>query len=396
MTTLHEVPTLMRLEEKLFIGLSSRERKDQVTKHPFSMIDGSLGDAYTASCFYHITGDDKWWKLLLEQTGTLASYLRSVRFDEGGLLGGLSGMAFVLQASRRSEEDFSNALAGLNTRIHYLVDKKLWNLRSEVSKRRQDYDYAVGVTGIAYWAFFMGGKHLALAEKICRQLVDLVQEELPGCFWTAASDLEPDLLVQLPETNKGLRDLGFAHGICGVIRLLQLASETFNDASFETAADKLFSVLLNDIAFYSGTGVSFFETPLAAGEPKNPSHKSRQAWCYGLPSVELAAFGSQHRQQCLDQVLNLQEDYLDPQQGFFDETGICHGIAGRQYLADQLGSLCGEYWKTDLHSQIHAFLDLPCSESDLSFWHGIGGSASVWAGMHDDKNYAPALAILGI
>lgn len=386
---------LESLSDRLYSSLTTNVRCAEISQTPFSMIDGALGDAYTASSFYYLTEDDKWWDLFTSRVSLLAEVLRNQRFDQAGLLGGLSGMAYVLAMSRRSEGEFTQALSSLNTRITDLGTKQLWNLHSSVGKRREDYDYAVGLSGIAYYYLAAGHSHIPLAQKICDEFTELSRQPLPNSFWTDASDLDPAMITQTPELGSGMRDLGFAHGIAGVIAVLNMGYHYFGKSDYLTAATALMDVVVKDINEHDNLGPSYFQTPHPVNGHPYPSLQARQAWCYGTPSVELAAAGNSQLQQQLNMSLIHGDDYFDPHLGYFNESGLCHGVAGRQYVADQLRLPMANSWSDDLDQYIHEFLSETSDHKDVSFWHGLGGAAAVWAGKHSQRGYPPALTILG-
>lgn len=396
MSTTRTPIALEHLDAHLFEGLSSDHRTERISHSPFSMIDGALGDAYTASALYHATEDQKWWDLLMNRVSTLVEVLRTRRFDQGGLLGGLSGMAYLLTVSRRNEEEFSNALSRLNSRISTLAERKLWDLHRSIGKRREDYDYAVGLAGIAHYLFVADEQYRGLAKQICNEFAELSLQPLPHSFWTGAADLDPAMVKHTPELGNGMRDLGFAHGIAGVVAVLKVGHKVFEDPSYLTAATRLMDVLVADIAKHNHSGLSYFQTPSPASNPPRPSTKSRQAWCYGTPSAEISAAGCQLLEQQLNSSLVHGKDYFDPQLGSFNDSGLCHGVAGRQYLADQLGFAASASWLEHVENQITHFLSGPSTGVDLSFWHGIGGTTAVWAGRESSHGYAPALTILGV
>lgn len=396
MTTPHAVSTLEYLESHLFTGLTSDARSKQIRNTPFSMIDGALGDAYTASCLHHVTEKPKWRELFETRIGQLAQVLRTHRFDQEGLLGGLSGMGYVLLASRRDDADFSNALASLTARIETLSERRLWQLSKRVSKRREDYDHALGLAGTAYFLFYRSGPALQIAESICQKFSELATRDMPESFWTCATDLDPAMIAHAPEASNGIRDLGFAHGIAGVVATLRRGYEVFGNQDYLDAAERLCQTLINDVAHHGGEGASYFQLPHVDADQEHPAVKARQAWCYGVPGIEIAVAGCRPLEHAVQQALRRGDDYFDPQLGAFDDGGLCHGIPGRRYLADRANLPSSPGWDRRINAQVEVFVNHPPTETDLSFWHGIGGTLSVWSAVQRDGEYAPALSVLGV
>lgn len=386
------------IADQLFTGLSSKQRRSVIERTPFSMIDGAMGDAYTASCMYYYTQDEKWWNLLLSHTEMMVDTLRTHRFDQEGLLGGLSGIAYLLNASKRSSEEFVSAVQGLTGRITVLVERRMLSMSNRVGVRREDYDFAQGIAGTAHFLFSVGEAGFATARRICDWFAQMSTRSFPENFWTSSIDLDEDMIRQNPELNAGMRDLGLAHGIGAVIATLKKGYEVFQDPRYLTAAKHLCDAYIVNMATHEGKGISFYETPSFDGELSEviPSPIARQAWCYGTPSMEVAIAGCPELEHQIYSTLSYGEDYFDPDLGHFNEPGVCHGIPSRWYIAEKLNLPCGDNWKSEMQQQINDFLHKDANESDLSFWHGIGGTLAVWFAAETTKTYAPALEILGV
>lgn len=389
-------PVALKATNYLFDGLASPQRFEKITETPFSMIDGALGDAYTASCMFHYTKNELWWDLFIERVALLVKALQTYRFDYEGLLGGLSGLAYVLQISRRNDDEFSNAIASLQNRIITLAERRLWNLHNDIGTKRDDYDFSLGLAGTAYYLFTAGGEGLPLAKRICDEFATRTVSSFPASFWTCSQDIDKTMVENFPELSAGMRDLGFAHGLGSVIFTLKQGYRVFNNENYIQAAKTLCTVFVDDIHMHNREGISYYQTPSPLKGVDTNSQIARQAWCYGTPSLEIAVSGEQILEEKIYSSLTYDQSYFDPKTGDFDEMGVCHGVAGRQYIANRLSLKTGAGWKDTIDSHISDFIDKDLADADLSFWHGAGGTLAVHNAHVFDCDYAPALTILGI
>lgn len=375
--------------------ITSEERNALVEQTPFSLIDGYLGDAYTAASFAAVYDSEEWREIFLQRIELLIEVLKYQRFDDATLLGGLSGLVFLLSTSRTVPEEFGSAIEVLTRRIRDLSDRKLRLLDEQVSMRRSHYDYASGVAGVAYLGLSCESDRMRdYATKIVQKLAEYALGDFPENFWTAANDLDEQLIDRMPQASRGVRDLGFAHGIGGVLRVLALASDGEKGGDYEQAFSNLYQQLLRDIERRNYEAVGYFDLPDEGGDAAIRTPNARNAWCYGLPSVELALSGRPEGQE-LTAILKPNASYLQPADGGFNGLGVCHGIAGRIYLADKLGTSYGDQWDSGIASQVTEFVSGGRAPECLSFWHGMGGTLSVIAG-REASRYPHQLSILGV
>ncbi|MDK8536656.1 lanthionine synthetase LanC family protein [Corynebacterium propinquum] len=379
----------------LFEGLNSRRRMELIEHTPFSMIDGVLGDAYTISSIYHYTQDDSWWNLFLKRIQALIDVLRSHRFDAEGLLGGLSGLAYLLHVSKRSDGEFNNAISSLADRITTLAERRMWKVRNSIGVSREDYDFSTGLAGTAHFLFSVGGQGYPIARKICDGFLERARQPFPDSFWTCAGDLGERMIENNPRLSSGMRDLGFAHGISSVITTLKRGFGVFREKEYLDAAEKLCDHFIDDLQRHNNQGISYYEYPFQLDKGKSLSPLSRQAWCYGLPGLQVAIAGIPTLEEKIYSLLDYPDSYLDPVAGDFDGMGLCHGIAGRQYVSDQLSLPASESWLDGMKLHIRGFLGGDPLSTNLSFWEGIGGTLAVMSAYEKEINYAPALGVLG-
>ncbi|MCQ9344099.1 lanthionine synthetase LanC family protein [Corynebacterium kozikiae] len=396
MTTIHSTEPTMMAIDYLYSGLTSPKRVKVVGKSPFSMIDGNLGDAYTASTMFHYTNDERWWEFLIDQVSSLTSLLRKNRFDQEGLLGGLSGLAFLLNRSKRNDSDFKRAIDSLLGRINTLTERRLWTVHNSIGVKRENYDFALGLSGTAHFLFSIGEKGLPLAKKICDEMADRSKDCFPDCYWTCANDLDSSMVENIPGLVSGLRDLGFAHGVSSVINTLKCGYQVFNENRYLHAAEEICEIFVENIKQNDGQGISYYEIPSPLQETPLSSPLARQAWCYGIPSLEISIAGLRTLKENIYSCLEYPNSYFDPIEGHFEDMGLCHGVAGRQYIADKLQLPVGGTWQVDMRKHVDSFLTRHQTETDLSFWHGIAGTLAVTVAIDSKMSYAPAMEVLGV
>ncbi len=253
-----------------------------------------------------------------------------------GLMEGFTGLAFALD--RVSEK--VPALQSANNSLY----ESLITMQSDYDPPRTGheelqayrYDLVSGSVGIAAYHLEhleteRGDRSLDLVKKHVTFLVDLVCSHagLTGYFLpvqSLASDRHRELYPS------GCIDLGMAHGIAGVLGVLnRVAAIDIGVDGINQAIEKICRFLLEVL---SSTSDDFWPNAFRAEGPSDHDSLSEGWWCYGTPGIALPLMQAGVVLGCkewLDAGTNALERscnvYLAD--GFSMRTEIlCHGVAG--------------------------------------------------------------------
>jgi lantibiotic biosynthesis protein len=204
------------------------------------------------------------------------------------------------------------------------------------------YDLIDGLAGVGTYALarWPGGAAADCLVGVLTQLARRARTDADGVYWwTANETLAGPRRQQYPS---GGVDVGFAHGMAGLLPLLaRSCSLAVCEPTVRPLLDGAVSWLLaHRLELASGPTMPSFIAPGAEPEP------ARSAWCYGDPGVAVAlllAAWEVDREDWLDAgtELALQAGRRLPGQTGVTSAGICHGAAGLAHLFMRMHQLTG-------------------------------------------------------
>lgn len=382
-----------RFAAALFADLSAQKRRNAVSRRPFDMHDGQLGDAFTAAVLHAETGDTRWRTLLAHHLDALTRLFYTSRIDRPGLADGLTGLLLLLENTGPWPER-DEVAAALSRRVRHLTEITLGRMQAKIGVSCDDYSFATGIAGVAHY-LLSTGNNVRLVTHICDQLADLAEHSFPDGFWTPVSDLDDDLVEAAPRLTFGARDLSFRSGLAGVTRVLAEAATVLGDGNYLDAAAALVGVAADDLRKHDGGRVSRYQTPPVYGGTPGTTAPPGQTWCDGLPGWEVAVAGDRRLTGKLYAAVRYDRDYLDAGKGAFSGPGLCDGVAGRLYLADSLGLPGNAAWADQLRRAVRDYVGGDGQNVGPGFRDGFGGVAAVWFGRGSGHGYAAVLGLLG-
>ncbi len=298
------------------------------------------------------------------------------------LFGGFSGVAWAdahLHPVTAGGEDTAEEVDAI---VLELVTRDARQLR---------YDLVGGLVGLGVYALERRPRAPGCLEAIVARLDELAAAEPDGIWTTPPHHLPAHQRERAPA---GLRDLGVAHGVAGVIALLAGALGVAVEPArcrrmLERAVPWLLAQRLPD----------GFPAQLVAGEP---ARASRQAWCYGDPGTAAAlllaaraAGEAAWEAAALDIAREAAARPLE-RAGVVDAM-LCHGAAGLGHIYNRLHQATGD---AALRAAAIAWFDRALAMRRPG--EGVGGlrAHDGERGWHDDGGLLTgsagvALALLG-
>ncbi|MDO4686558.1 MAG: lanthionine synthetase LanC family protein [Corynebacterium sp.] len=374
---------------------------------------GSLGAAYFAASMAEIDESRDWQQLLSLQLNSIFKALGLNSYPHAGMLGGLTGLAFLLQTSRQRPEEYASALRKLEGRILYHLDKGLENLKTSIGMPRFEYDYSCGITGMLYhFQQFRpdAAEQQLVVDRALQYLIDTAQSGFNNFFWTPSVAVPEEVIEQEPKAAFGILDFGQAHGICGVLGLLLAHQRQTQLEDIETAIEAIIDAAAYGYETSIVPGIPYY----LCGHPEvnawfgdgssdySAGPLARNGWCYGLPILE--AYSAKYGIE-LPNGMSMSFDspeFQDPNLGVFNEAGLCHGIAGRMALNYLIHKPIPDTWWTlaeqllDDFNQAHDEGTTGKLTIDHGFWDGVGGLIVVVEAIRQAKPLPKQLQILGL
>lgn len=400
MTAVHDTLADI-LAETLYEDLSSPAWRGRATACPFDIDTSVLGDAFTSLSMLHHTSDTRWAALLNQQVSELTDTLYAMPFSRLGVMDGIGGLLLALSIADTypgAVDISTDTVAALESRLTRLAEDAMGRLRSGIGASFWDYGYGTGLAGLAHHLFVLG-RAPRLAQRICDLFADMAESSFPEGFWTPAAELSAETVEAYPELMFGERDLSFGLGVTGIISVLNDAHRNTGNERYLDAASLMLSEVIEDLGHYGGAAISRFQVPSCTGTSVSPTDAEGHTWFSGLPALEMAVAGSDRLTDEFYPSCQPDDAYLDATSGNFDSIGLCHGLAGRLYLADVVGLEEASTWATDLEGALHRYVELDRDDPhrvSADFWDGAGGAAAVWFGRTGADGHAPALRVLGV
>ncbi|WJZ01867.1 lanthionine synthetase LanC family protein [Corynebacterium freiburgense] len=397
----------LNTSDLLFVKLENDSFGQTKSADPLDINSGYLGAAYLAASMAQIDDSQDWRQVTMKQLNHIFKQLGASKYSHGGMLGGLAGLALLLQTSKQDPAEYVGALHKIETRLLHHVRCSLEKLQTSIGMPRFDYDYAIGLTGILYYFELFPPAEREQQELITgalQYLVGVAKSSFDEFFWTPSIAVPHEVVQQEPKAAFGILDFGQAHGISGVLGLFLAHVQRTKDHSVQEAIPGLLAALVRGYDTSIVPGIPYY----LCGHPESESWlndepvgfgsgpTARNGWCYGLPILEIymANYGL-----AIPKRLELSftsPEYVDPRTGGFDGPGLCHGIAGRMALNYLMRKPIPDIWWERAEQQLQALNDVENSGLDFGFWDGIGGLQIVVQAISQSKPLPKQLQILGL
>lgn len=298
------------------------------------------------STLSRVYASSEWDSLLHYYISNVVKILENQGLTSLALIGGLAGACSAISLAGQEKnryEKLQNSLSGLL--INSTKDYYLKPLQENISCNRPShcnfYDVISGVAGIGNYLLGHVEKKgflellkdiLATLVSFCSSLV-IHGQTVPGWYRHADDEFLPQDRSKFP---KGNFNLGFAHGIPGVLAFLSLSLSKgiVVDKQKETivrVANWIWDKhAIKEKGIFWGDRISFEEETTGIREERL---FVRDAWCYGTPGVSRALFlaglaldDTQIKNQAIEALKNVfcrsREEWRLPGLSF------CHGISG--------------------------------------------------------------------
>jgi hypothetical protein len=315
--------------------------------HPLGLDPGDLGMALVYSAADELRPEDGWDRLAFAHVQRVIKYYTASPDLGIGLFSGTAGVAYALRALSRGGVRYQRALRDVDAVLLRKMDRRLATLPPLGGLTPGTYDIISGLAGAAMYLLHVGaqdGPSWDMVTRVVEAFCRLAVLPVPRGFWTPPSEITEFERKHHPELCGGYLNLGYAHGISGVLSLLgQAKRQQVPCPSVEEAATVLGAVLRNCLRSTDyGMDLPYYKL--------TPGHETarmltRCAWCYGnigaaLAFAHAASVNPRFLVDC-GQLLDSVE--ARPQQLRFDNNpSLCHGIGGQlsiqRYLAGMLGT----------------------------------------------------------
>lgn len=372
------------------------------TAEAFDIDRGHLGAAYICACLQKLDESRDWKAKCHEHLGQIFLEISKNPYPHAGMLGGLTGLAFLLRAIGDENGDYQNASTKLERKLRQHLKEQTDELEHGVGANRFTYDYALGISGTLYCYTIFSPREqetvetIERATRVLEQKINLRDE---GGLWTSPVDIPQELVATNPKSVFGILDLGQAHGITGVLTALLAAGKTPRSNSIQA----LIQILTLSAERSMTLGVPYYlnldpkqlmESQLFPFQPKaiEASSPARNGWCYGIPMLEY--LDKSYNLNLPNEIASAYQSTANtnPNIGEFSGPGLCHGIAGRLAINYELKNQIPEAW-FELAEQ---FLKRSSVTSEWGFWDGIAGLHIICSAIHKSVPLPPPIRIIGL
>lgn len=315
--------------------------------HPLGLDPGDLGMALVYSAADELQPEDGWDRLAFAHAQRLIKCFTATPDLGIGLFCGTAGVAYALCALSRGGVRYQRALRDVDAVLLRKMDSRLVALPRLGGLAPGTYDVISGLAGAAMYLLHAGaqdGPSRDMVTRVVEAFCRLAVLPVPLGFWTPPSEISEFEREHRPKLGGGYLNLGYAHGISGVLSLLgQAKRHQIPCPLLEEAATVLGAVLRNCLqANDYGMDLPYYK--LTPGY-ETARMLTRCAWCYGNMGAALAfahaASVDPHFLIDCGQLLDSVE--ARPRQLRFDNNpSLCHGLGGqlsiRRCLAGMLGT----------------------------------------------------------
>ncbi len=275
------------------------------------------------------------------------------------LFSGIAGICFALKFAVDIERRYSKLLEPLHGLLLKYMDHAYFDpLRASITKQHPRlssyYDIVQGIAGVGCYTLtnLQNPSFYELSEKIARTLVALCtpfkkgENIIPG--WYVAPD---DPLNKNNPRPEGSFNLGFAHGVPGVLAFLCAAALKGVIVRDQKETIHTLAEWISKRSFYDEKNTIRWTHEVSWEEEFTdkiffPKNSSQDGWCYGVPGVARSLFLA----GCVLQDQKLKDFALKAFQGVFNRPpvdwklhgpSLCHGIAGLLLLTHHMAQETG-------------------------------------------------------
>ncbi|MFE7202608.1 lanthionine synthetase LanC family protein [Pseudonocardia alni] len=311
---------------------------------------GDLGVALVLAAADELRPDDGWDHAALpyitRAAEALAGRVGVLGTAAMGLFGGAACVGHTLRALGRSGQRYRNAIEQVDDLLLDLLGAHLHAV-PDAGPGTDDYDVIGGLAGVTRFLLQVrepGDQTAAVVaaavNRLARWAVTTEGFHTPSGRITALErEHQPDL-------HGGYVNLGYAHGVCGVLAVLALAVRHGVGGSIvDDAAQRIAATIIGSTVERPYGPELPFVVPTSPVTPSGGAGgASRIGWCYGnvgaalalgdyIPVAEDAAGVSAAADRLLATVA------LTPPSPDDDNPSLCHGVGGlllvRRHLAEQ-------------------------------------------------------------
>lgn len=308
--------------------------------HPLGLDPGDLGMALVYSAADGLRPDDGWDRLAFTHVQRMIEGFSTTPDLGIGLFSGTAGVAYALRSLDRDGTRYLRAIHDVDAVLATRVESRLKELPGQAGISTGAYDVIAGLSGAALyilqtaaWNGRLARTGVAIIEEFCRLALDTP----PNGFWTPSNQITEFERETSPRLRGGYLNLGYAHGIAGVLSVLGRASARGVDvARLDDAIVTLTKVLtdsLQDTEY--GPDVPYHR--LSADQPATQPELSRTAWCYGNLGLALALSNADIEQNGIVRGLVRSVHDRPLALRFMGNPSLCHGIGGQLSIERHLG-----------------------------------------------------------
>lgn len=237
-----------------------------------SLITGYPGIAMTLFSIYQHTKNFKYYKLANKYLEKTIDLISSVPIYSTSLFEGAFGVIFSLLICSDLGNNYSEIIKSLLSEYKKIASDEIRDLKKNIKEGKvesQDYDIVSGCSGTL--------SVLLLATDIYPSLYDYLNIEI-----SQLSSILEKLVYEYNEIdneqNTLFSDLGYAHGMPGVINILCNSYKR----GYKTSKTK--DILINSISKLNRS-LKIDNGTIYIPTDTNNTNNFRDAWCYGMPSV---------------------------------------------------------------------------------------------------------------
>ncbi|GHC36832.1 lanthionine synthetase C family protein [Streptomyces cinnamoneus] len=377
--------------------------------HPLSTDPGDLGMALVYSAADELRPDDGWDRLAFEHAKRLIEhYTHAV--DLGiGLFGGTASVAYALRALSRGGERYRRALHDVEATLITRVEHKLAELPPSGGLSSDSYDVISGLAGAAMYLLASGDadeRRRDAADRVVEQFCRLATVPPPHGLWTPAGKITEIERNKSPHLHDGYLNLGYAHGVSGVVSLLGTAAA--HGAASPRVADAVHALgeLITNCLVETDYGLDLPYFKLPPDRQWEQQGLARSAWCYGnLGAAAALANCASVDPRFLDTAIELLRSVGRRPVALrhIDNPSLCHGVAGQITVERHVAAVAaahGRQWAGPARDTLEHLLamadpdaafglrndNVPGARTDSpGFLTGSGGAAVALVSLERDR-----------
>ncbi|UQA94463.1 lanthionine synthetase C family protein [Streptomyces halobius] len=387
--------------------------------NPLSTDPGDLGMALVYSAADELCPDDGWDRLAFEYARKLIDFYTRTPDLGVGLVNGTASVAYALRALSRGGERYRQALHDVEATLITRVEDRLAALPPSGGVASSDYDVISGLAGAAIHLLASGGadeRRRNAADRIVEQFCRLATVPPPLGLWTPPGKITSIERNGSPHLHDGYLNLGFAHGISGVLSVLGTAASRGTASPVLTGTVTTLGEQITDRLVETDYGPDLPYFMLPSDRQREQTGLARSAWCYGNlgAAVALANCASVDL-RFLDTAIRLLEsvERRPVELRYIDNPSLCHGVAGQVTVQRYVAAVAASYgrgWAGPNQAVVEQLLTMvdpdatfglrnnvvPGAQTDSpGFLTGSGGAAVALMSLGHDGLTAAELMLCG-